>query len=123
MCLPPELAQLTSSALCSRGFYALHTGDQWLTLTLDFIGALLSFLVSMLVVALKGQLGPATSALILERVRLPLVIGRGCRTLLPCDCDLEAKGLLLSCIYQDAKEHLYLGGVSRADDASRRWVR
>jgi hypothetical protein len=42
-----------------------------LTLTLDFIGSLLSFLVSMLVVALKGQLGPATSALILERVGLP----------------------------------------------------
>lgn len=54
-----------------RGFYALHTGDQWLTLTLDFIGSLLSFLVSMLVVALKGQLGPATSALILERVGMP----------------------------------------------------
>ena len=53
-----------------RGFYALNTGDQWLTMTLDFIGALLSFLVSMLVVALKGQLGPSRSALILERVCL-----------------------------------------------------
>ena len=39
-------------------------------MTLDFIGALLSFLVSMLVVALKGQLGPSRSALILERVCL-----------------------------------------------------
>ena len=55
-----------------RGYYALHTGDQWLTMTLDFIGALLSFLVSMLVVALKGQLGPSRSALILERVCLHL---------------------------------------------------
>ena len=62
---------LTGKRLCRRGFYALHTGDQWLTLTLDFIGALLSFLVSILVVGLKGQLGPATSALILERVSLP----------------------------------------------------
>ena len=60
-----------------RGFYALHTGDQWLTLTLDFIGSLLSFLVSMLVVSLKGQLGPATSALILERVDTSL-FGRRC---------------------------------------------
>ena len=46
-------------------------------MTLDFIGALLSFLVSMLVVALKGQLGPSRSALILERVCLPLLQAAG----------------------------------------------
>ena len=70
--LPHTLGQLTGAVgTLFRGYYALHTGDQWLTMTLDFIGALLSFLVSMLVVALKGQLGPSRSALILERVRLP----------------------------------------------------
>ena len=65
------IGQLTGAvSILFRGFYALNTGDQWLTMTLDFIGALLSFLVSMLVVALKGQLGPSRSALILERVYL-----------------------------------------------------
>ena len=52
-----------------RAFYAMHTADQWLALALDTIGALLSFLVSMLVVGLKGQLGASKSALVLERVR------------------------------------------------------
>lgn len=47
----------------------MHTADQWLALALDTIGALLSFLVSMLVVGLKGQLGASKSALVLERVR------------------------------------------------------
>ncbi len=80
--MPSDLAQ--HFTFC-RGFYALHTGDQWLTLTLDFIGALLSFLVSLLVVGLKGQLGPATSALILERVQPHLLSGCGCCAL---SCDL-----------------------------------
>ena len=52
-----------------RAFNAMHTADQWLALALDTIGALLSFLVSMLVVGLKGQLGASKSALVLERVR------------------------------------------------------
>ena len=52
-----------------RAFYAMNTADQWLSLALDGIGALLSFLVSMLVVGLKGQLGASKSALVLERVR------------------------------------------------------
>ena len=56
--------------MCTRrALYALETADQWLALALDTIGALLSFLVSMLVVGRKGLLGASKSALILERVR------------------------------------------------------
>ncbi len=57
----------------ARAFYALHTADQWLALALDAIGALLAFLISMLVVGLKGQLGASKSALVLERVRPPRI--------------------------------------------------
>ena len=86
--------------LLFRGFYALHTGDQWLTLTLDFIGALLSFLVSMLVVALKGQLGPSRSALILERVCLHLFQAAGlCRLYEPVGADLYASADATGCAY------------------------
>ena len=61
---------LTLVRRARRAFYAMNTADMWLSLALDAIGALLSFLVSMLVVGLKGQLGASKSALVLERVRL-----------------------------------------------------
>ncbi len=60
----------------------MHTADQWLSLALDTIGALLSFLVSMLVVGLKGQLGASKSALVLERVRPNTGLSAACTDVL-----------------------------------------
>lgn len=51
--------------------YALRCAEMWLSLNLSFIGALLSFLVSIVVVARRDALSPSIASLVLERVRPP----------------------------------------------------